>query len=402
MSPPPPSSPHAARTVAVIANTMAPYRYFQFHRIADALDQERTGLRVMMPILFEHNNIAWPMPPLDRFGGVVLGPGETVPEGSPLRSWVRGVSKGLGMLRLLRRHNVRAVVVSGYMFSEYWMALLWAKVHGIPAFVIADSNAAGDTARGLRGGLKRLIVGTVVRLCHGVMPVGSRGAEYFARYGATPDRTFVVTFEVDPDLARPLSPDELREQRAWTGFSPDRRRILCSGRLRDFKRFHDAIDAFVAIADERPTWDLVIAGDGPERANLERRVPERLRGRVRFLGMITDPARVMALFKDTHLFLHPAGYEPWGMVIQEACAAGLPIIATDVSGAAADLVQNDDNGFRISVGDVAGMSRALRKVTDDDAYARFATNARTMLDRWHERFEAGRGFVAAMRSAGVC
>ena len=388
-----------APTVAVIVNAMAPYRFYQYLRIEEALREH--NLRLVVPLLYEFNNIPWPLPDVSKFGGVLLGPGETVPDGLP--SPFKCVPKGRRVLDVLREHDIRAVVINGYIQAECWMVMLWAKAKGIPVFLAGDSNLAGDTNGQLVHRIaKKATVGALVRACDGVMPVGSLGEKYFERYGAKPDRSFVVTFEVDPQLATPLCNGEREKQRAWTGFTDDRKRILCSGRLRSFKRFHDAIDAFLSIAQKRPEWDLVVAGDGPERANLEARVPSHLRSRVKFLGMIAEPDRVMSLFKDTHLFLHPAGYEPWGMVIQEAAAAGVPIVATDVTGSAADLVRDDDNGFKVAVGDVRTMGDALLKVTDPAHYPRFAANAKTMLDRWHQKYEAGRGFVAAMKSVGLC
>jgi glycosyltransferase involved in cell wall biosynthesis len=398
-SSPPPTSPGKQPVIAVLVNAMAPSRVHQHARIEAALRPH--SLRLLVPLLYEFNNIRWPLPDLSKFGGVLLGPGETLPERRP--SLRKGIAKGRRVVDVLRHHDVRALVINGYVHVECWMAFRWAKANHVPVFLAGDSNILGEAGgQRIKRLAKRAIITPLVRACDGVMPVGSMGEKYFKRYGATPDRTFVVTLEVDPSLSEPLSPQERAAHRAWSGFTDDRKRILCSGRLKSFKRFHDAIDAFIAIADRRPEWDLVIAGDGPERASLEARVPSHLRPRVRFLGMISEPDRAMSLFKDTHLFLHPAGYEPWGMVIQEAAAAGIPVVATNVTGSAVDLVREDENGFTVPVADVGAMSNALLTVTDPSQYPRFAASAKTSLDRWHEKYESAKGFLAAMRHAGVC
>ncbi|MFO0858894.1 MAG: glycosyltransferase family 4 protein [Phycisphaerales bacterium] len=384
--------------VAILVNSIAPSRFHLHTRLATALPQ----YRFLTPILFEVNNIAWPLPPMDHFGGAVLGKGEKLPaKGSLGLAW-KGFKKGFRLLQLLRQERVRAIVINGYMYSECWMTLAYAKLRGIPVFLAGDSNAATDiTRKGLRGLIKKIVVGTFVRSCAGVMPVGSLGVHYFEKYGAKTHRSFVVTFETDPKLREPLSQERLSALRSRFGFDEGRRRILCSGRFVDVKRFHDAIDAFIAIADQRPDLDLVMAGDGPDRAALEARVPSHLRSRVIWLGMITDPDVVMDLYKGVHLLLHPSGYEPWGMVVQEAAAAGLPVIATGVTGASVDIIREGENGFIVPAGDVKAMSKAILAITDNAKYPEFVRCAKLSTERWHESYESVRGFKAALDFAGV-
>lgn len=384
--------------IAILVNTIAPSRYHLHTKLARGLPEHR----FITPILFEVNNIAWPLPSMDHFGGVVLGKGEKLPATASLGLVFSGIAKGFRLLKLFRRERVRAIVINGYIYSECWMALAYAKLKGIPVFLAGDSNAVSDVARkGPLGFIKRFVVGTFVRACSGVMPVGSLGLHYFEKYGAKPDRCFVVTFETDPQLREPLTPEQRAALRARTGFTDDRKRILCSGRFVGIKRFADAIDAFIAIADQRPDWDLIMAGDGPDRAGLEARVPERLRSRVQWLGMITDPDVVMQLYKDVHVLLHPSGFEPWGMVVQEAAAAGIPVIATGVTGASVDIIREGENGFILGVGDVRGFTKALLTITDHAKYSEFERNARLATDRWHETYDSVRGFKAALEAVGV-
>ncbi len=384
--------------VAIIVNTIAPSRFHLHTRLANELPQ----FRLLTPILFEVNNIEWPLPPMQHFGGVVLGKGEKVPPRGSIGLMLKGIARGFALIKLLRRERARAIVVNGYMYTECWMTLAYAKLCRIPVFLAGDSNAASDvTRKGALGMIKKLIVGAFVRACNGVMPVGSLGVHYFEKYGARYDQCFVVTFETDPKLREPLTDQQRAALRERTGFRDGRRRMLCSGRFVSIKRFENAIDAFAAVADVRPDLDLVMAGDGPDRAALEARVPPRLRSRVLWLGMITDPDLVMSLFKDVHLLLHPSGYEPWGMVVQEAAAAGIPVIATGVTGASVDIIREGENGFIVGVGDVLGMSKAILAITDEAKYPAFVRAAQESTARWHETYDSVRGFKAALDSVGV-
>src|SRR6185312_3755335 len=108
------------------------------------------------------------------------------------------------------------------------------------------------------------------------------------------------------------------------------RRLLFCARLVPAKRADLALDAFAAIADARPGWDLAVLGDGPLAADLRARVPAGLRERVQWLGFAGDPAAVAAVFRRCDVLLLPSDYEPWAVVVGEACAAGLAVVCTSV------------------------------------------------------------------------
>jgi glycosyltransferase involved in cell wall biosynthesis len=78
-------------------------------------------------------------------------------------------------------------------------------------------------------------------------------------------------------------------------------------------------------------------------------IPEEFRSRVRFLGDVPFEARAMS-FTLGDVFVHPARHDGWGIVIQEAMAAGLPVIGTRETGAACDLVEDGRSGFLVPAG----------------------------------------------------
>src|SRR6185503_17867362 len=61
----------------------------------------------------------------------------------------------------------------------------------------------------------------------------------------------------------------------------------------------------------------------------------------------------------------PSRSEPWGMVLNEAAAAGLPLVATEAAGGGYDLIEQGVNGYRVPVDDPAALADALRKVAAD-------------------------------------
>src|SRR5207342_2108903 len=86
--------------------------------------------------------------------------------------------------------------------------------------------------------------------------------------------------------------------------------------------------------------------------------------------------RIVERYAVADVFALLSGREPWGVVVNEAAACGLPLVLSDRVGAAHDLLRNGENGFLVPAGDVESAARALRELVDDPAL-RIAQGARS-------------------------
>jgi len=117
------------------------------------------------------------------------------------------------------------------------------------------------------------------------------------------------------------------------------------------------VDRLCELAD-LPRTRLVIVGDGPERANLERRLP-----RAAFVGFRTgdDLSQLVASFD---VFVHPGEHETFCQAVQEALASGVPVVAP-ATGGPLDLVHHDGNGYLFPAHDPAAMRSAVAALAKD-------------------------------------
>lgn len=136
-------------------------------------------------------------------------------------------------------------------------------------------------------------------------------------------------------------------------------RFLSLGRLLHWKGFELSIRAFARFARHCPTSEYWIAGDGPERARLEKLVQDlRLAGKVRFWGLIPR-SEVLRQLEQCDVLVHPSLHDSGGWVCLEAMAAGRPVVCLDLAGPA--LQVTGDTGVKVQAISPEQVSNDLAK-----------------------------------------
>ena len=162
-----------------------------------------------------------------------------------------------------------------------------------------------------------------------------------------------------------FDPEEFAVPRPYKHEAPY---ILAMGRLVHKKGFDLLIRAFASIAAEFSRVQLLIAGDGEERAALERLIDELpMRERIKLLGF-ADRATSIALFCGCEFFVLSSRIEPFGIVVVEAMAARKAVLATR-SGGVIDLLQPGVNGLLVEP-EVAALANGMRALLADPAETR--------------------------------
>jgi phosphatidyl-myo-inositol alpha-mannosyltransferase len=144
-------------------------------------------------------------------------------------------------------------------------------------------------------------------------------------------------------------------------------KLLFVGRLDERKGFAVAVEAFRRLVATREDLFLIVAGDGPQRDVVDR-LPVGHRERVRMLGRVPH-AELPGVAAACDLYLGPAiGGESFGVVLVEAMAAGLPVIASDIPGYD-EVVRQGIDGLLVPPRDPAALAAAAGRVLGDPALA---------------------------------
>jgi glycosyltransferase involved in cell wall biosynthesis len=132
------------------------------------------------------------------------------------------------------------------------------------------------------------------------------------------------------------------------------------------KGWFDLLDAYAKLNPEiRAIVGLVFVGDGAARAELERRGQLIKPGTVTFSGF-AQKEQLAEFYALADALVFPTHSDPWGLVVNEAMACGLPVIATNVAGCVPDLVHDGINGLIVPVADAAELASAMTKLVNND------------------------------------
>jgi glycosyltransferase involved in cell wall biosynthesis len=284
----------------------------------------------------------------------------------------------------LRRGSCDLLIANGYTRRDYLLAAWRARRTGIATALRLDSVIWDGDATRLQ--LKRLLfAGALLHLFDLFLGVGTRTLHYLAACGVPPARCGLFPYAVDVDHFRAgarLDAEERAEARRRLGLPAAARAVLAVAKLNPREAPWDLLRALSGLPDD--TW-LLIAGDGPQRAEMERMAGEIAggklsEGRVRFLGYVPY-AELPALYAAADLFVHAAQEERWGVSVAEALACGLPVVVSSRVGAGADLVEPGRNGWSYAAGDAADLARRAGAALALDRAA-VAAASREVLSRW--------------------
>jgi glycosyltransferase involved in cell wall biosynthesis len=252
----------------------------------------------------------------------------------------------------------------GWSFDLSQKALKWNTRRSVPAVVMSESKRDDDTRNWWKEQLKYWLY---IRKFKGALVGGDAHAAYAAELGLPRDRIFKGYDAVDnAHFAREAQYAREHEAEVRAAFPkmPARPFFMAAFRLMARKNALALLDAYVQYRQQCPhdPWDLVICGNGEQRDALVQVIQSHgLSDHVHLVGFLTyhEVGKWYGLAKA---FIHPALKEQWGLVVNEACAAGLPVLCSRTVGAAAELVQDGRNGYLFDPADVADIAASLRKV----------------------------------------
>jgi glycosyltransferase involved in cell wall biosynthesis len=239
----------------------------------------------------------------------------------------------------LWRARYDLLIVAGYIHPTMQLAMMVCILLKQPWILFAERP--GVSRRSLWSRVLRSVPLFTLRSADALIGTGGLAQAQYQNLCGAGVSVFSLPYLVD---LKPFLGIERTDGRAPNGLN-----FLACGELIPRKGTDVLVRAFAKAAQSCPDIALRIVGDGSERFKLAEQIPDSVRNRIVFAGSVPFAER-SGPFARSDVFIHPARHDGWGVVIQEALSAGLPVIATRQTGAAYDLIEEGKNGFLVDAG----------------------------------------------------
>ena len=312
-------------------------------RVLGLLTMEWSKRYEVTVVVFDTSEIAY------QYGGRLLGLDLSAPRNAPRKLWV-GMAASARLIRVCRRQQPDQII--SFMEPANFPVVAAATLSGMRKRVtvsVRHNPGALPIAR-------RLLIPWCYRLV-GKVIAPSRGiADDLIRRGLPKKLVFAIP-----------NPVFRGEDRRGASERPlSRPFVLGAGRLHRDKGFDRLLKAFSQV--ERPALELVIVGDGDERASLASLSHALGLGkRAHFPGAVDDVER---WYQHAECFVLSSRVEGWPNVIMEAMANGCPVISFRCEYGPSEIIDNMHNGILVRDGDTDMLGAAIAAVVDDDELKR--------------------------------
>lgn len=268
-----------------------------------------------------------------------------------------------GILAALRRGRYQAIICFGYHHPTIWLALLWCRFSRARALLWSESTRRDERSENsFINGIKLYLLGCF----DGCVAAGQSQVDYLRYLGVAAENIYVAPDAVDSDFFT-TETEIIRMQRAEIKRSIGVQGpiILCVGRLIDAKGIPELLDAFEQVTHEHQAT-LFLVGDGPDRERYQTVCRDRRMKTVRFEGF-QPQEELPRYYGIADIFVFPTRSDPWGLVLNEAMCAGLPVICSTAAGASSELVHVGKNGFLHEPRDMSTLKKHMVTLLADKA-----------------------------------
>ncbi|NBV41308.1 glycosyltransferase family 1 protein [bacterium] len=343
------SSKPAEPRVVIVHNIVSPYKVVLFNHLVHLFPE----LHVLYLASTESIR-SWTVPVSDiRHPYTVLAPGSLNDQSK--------VALSFKVWRELSDKNPSIVVLAEYIHPAYWIALLWCRTHRKRAVFLCESTRDDRPRSAWKERIKQLFV----RRCTAGIAQGTNTSHYLNSLGMTPDRIRIKGYSTDNEVYT-RGANEARQRRAelQTKYGAAPHNFLFVGRFAPEKNIETLLKAFDSICRDFPDWGLLLVGGGPLETRYREIIEDLTIPRVSVIPFL-QKSELPAIYGIADVFVLPSLSEPWGLVVNEAMAASLPVIASQKCGSTADLITHGKTGFSFVPTDPTRLADLMRMLASD-------------------------------------
>lgn len=293
-----------------------------------------------------------------------------------------------GLLRLIKREQPEKIIIIGYSIGtlKIWLRSFFKKTNYLIWSGTILKKGLNDSF------LRKLQRKILLKRASGYIAYGSKAKEYLLSMGVKPERIHVgintvdtTFFNANTELLRASLPPQTKKHLTYIGYLIERKNVI------------RILEAVKLLSQTRADFILDIVGDGSDRDNLENYVQEhKLHSYVLFHGYKQKQELTQYLCRS-NCFLFQTDFDIWGLVLNEAMAAGVPCIASTEAGSSYDLIKEGETGFTADYRNTKDVLKKINFLLDNPEKAKeMGQNARKFIAANASIKISSRGFVNAV------
>lgn len=267
------------------------------------------------------------------------------------------VSPGITVIKYLKEEKPCLIVSTAFSFFSIF-ACFFTLRNNIP-FIVHSGETIQESRRRLAKGLRKKSQRYLLSNAASCIAYGTRAREFLLSQGYPGEKIYTAINSVDTENFQRM----LREMKTLNKKRESRKlRMLYVGNLVKLKGLGHVLRALKVVQSEyRIPLAFDIVGDGSERERLEKLARRLSLEGVTFWGAVRHEETI-PFYLQSDFFIFPSFYDVFGLVMVEAAAAGLPIIASEFAGGSCDIVVEGRNGFIVNPADIEELALKIRKI----------------------------------------
>ncbi|MDH4568437.1 glycosyltransferase family 4 protein [Pseudomonas sp. BN414] len=283
------------------------------------------------------------------------------------------------ILNVLKMEDPSTVVIGGFSMPML-IAYCWAKFKGRKTIAFSDAHLEFEKPFSkLHKALRKLAYPRM----DAYVGASLKTLDLFRHYGAADDKLFQSHLCADNEVySRNYVPPSQRNYDI----------ILC-GQFVKGKLFDFSLRVIERMIEKKKDLTVKLVGDGPLRSEILSKI-ESLGVKYTYRGFI-EPTKLSPEYSSARILFFPTVRDAWGVVANEACAAGTPVLTCEHAGVAHELIKDNINGFVLPLDEDVWAKNALELLTSTDALDKFSDNALDQVKAYNYD-NAASGIIAAI------
>lgn len=284
----------------------------------------------------------------------------------------------------LRMARLDVLIVHGHTPAAMLLGALAAKSVGTAVYMRGETHLGLRRSK-LKSPLRRPLLTMLYAQLDGAFAIGSANAQFYRAMGIPETRIFPMPYTVDNARfakAAHIAPSRRNELREALGVTDTRPIVLYAAKFQKRKRPDDLIRAVSRLKLEGLNFHVALVGSGEMEDALRRLAAELGVTNISFVGFVNQSA-MPELYAACDVFVLPSDNEPWGLAVNEAMCAGLPVVLSREIGCVPDLLREGRNGFSFPAGDDVALAAGLRAlIAQPDECRRMGDESRKIIADW--------------------